>query len=356
MNKLFPPIAAGRLTLPNRIVMAPMTRARADDAGRPLPIVATYYAQRASAGLIISEGLFPEPMGKGYVRTPGIADAAQVAAWKPVTAAVHAAGGRIVAQLMHAGRISHPSLLPDGATPVAPSAVKPAGAVYTDAGMLPHPMPEALTEEGIAAVIAGYAAAARRAIDAGFDGVEFHAASGYLPMQFLSTGSNLRTDGYGGSAANRARFTVEALQAIAAAIGADRTGIKLSPEMAFNDITDADPMQTYTTLVDRIAPLGLAYLHVAPAARGADYHHELRARFNGTYIAGAGFDGATAVAGVDAGEADAVAFGQLFIANPDLPQRLREGAALAKVDPATFYAGGEKGYIDYPATTVAAMA
>ncbi len=354
MNTLFTPLSAGRLALSNRIVMAPMTRARADDDGRPLPITATYYAQRASAGLIISEGVFPEPMGKGYVRTPGLADAAQVAAWKPVTAAVHAAGGRIVAQLMHVGRISHPSLLPGGATPVAPSAVQAAGAVYTDAGMLPHPVPEALSAEGIAAVIAGYAAAARRAVEAGFDGVELHAASGYLPMQFLSTGSNQRTDGYGGSAANRARFTVEALQAIAGAIGADRVGIKLSPEMAFNDITDADPMQTCTTLVESIAPVGLAYLHVAPAARAAEYHRELRTRFGGTYIAGAGFDGTSAAAIVAAGGADAVAFGQLFIANPDLPQRLRTGLPLASADPATFYAGGEKGYIDYPAAATVA--
>jgi N-ethylmaleimide reductase len=226
--------------------------------------------------------------------------------------------------------------------------------VYTDAGMLPHPVPEALTVEGIAAVIAGYAAAARRAIEAGFDGVEFHAASGYLPMQFLSTGSNQRTDDYGGSAANRARFTVEALQAIAGAIGADRVGIKISPEMAFNDITDADPMQTCTTLVERMAPLGLAYLHAAPAARAAEYHRELRQRFGGTYIAGAGFDGTSAAAIVAAGGADAVAFGQLFIANPDLPRRLRDGVPLASADPATFYAGGEKGYIDYPAAALAA--
>lgn len=354
MTDLFTPTTAGRIGLKNRIVMAPMTRARADDAGLQAPIAATYYSQRAGAGLIVSEGVFPEPMGKGYVRTPGLADAAQVASWKPVTDAVHAAGGRIVAQLMHVGRISHPSLLPGNATPVAPSAVQAKGGVYTDAGLLPHPVPEALTPDGIRAVIAGYAAAARRAIDAGFDGVEFHAASGYLPMQFLSTGTNLRTDGYGGSAANRARFTVEALTAIAAAIGADRVGIKVSPEMAFNDIQDADPMQTYTTLVELIAPLGLSYLHVAPAARAADYHRELRSRFTGTYIAGAGFDGASAAAIVASGGADAVAFGQLFIANPDLPRRLRDGVPLASADPATFYAGGEKGYIDYPAAVAQA--
>jgi N-ethylmaleimide reductase len=349
MTTLFTPLTAGRLKLANRVVMAPMTRSRADDAGRPLPIVATYYAQRATAGLIISEGIFPEAIGKGYVRTPGLADAAQVAAWKPVTAAVHAAGGRIVAQLMHAGRISHPSLLPGGATPVAPSAIQPKGAVYTDAGMLPHPVPHALTIDEIRTTIAGYAAAARRAIEAGFDGVEFHAASGYLPMQFLSTGSNDRTDAYGGSAANRARFTVEALQAIAAAIGADRVGIKISPEMAFNDISDANPMETYTTLVEAIRPLGLAYLHVAPAANAQAYHADLRRRFGGVYIAGAAFDGARAAGLVASGDADAIAFGQLFIANPDLPARLQAGAPLSEADPATFYAGGDKGYIDYPA-------
>ncbi|MBC7781478.1 MAG: alkene reductase [Proteobacteria bacterium] len=345
---LFSPLTAGSLELRNRIVMAPMTRSRADDAGHVQPLSATYYAQRASAGLIITEGVFPSAIGKGYVRTPGLADAAQAASWKQVTDAVHAAGGRIVVQLMHAGRISHPTLLPAGATPVAPSAIQPKGAVYTDGGMLPHPVPRALALDEIASTIAEYGAAAKRAIDAGFDGVELHSASGYLPMQFLSSGSNTRTDGYGGSVGNRVRFVIEALQSIVDAIGAERTGIKISPENPFNDITDANPKETYTTLVEAIRPLGLAYLHSAPAANAEMYHVELKKRFGGVYLAGVGFDRAHALDIVARGGADAVVFGTMFVSNPDLPARLEVDAPLTPADPATFYTPGEKGYTDYP--------
>jgi N-ethylmaleimide reductase len=281
VNDLFAPLNVGRYALANRIVMAPMTRSRADDAGVPGELVPVYYAQRASAGLIVTEGTFPSPMGKGYVRTPGIHSDAQVAAWKKVTEAVHGKGSRIFLQLMHAGRISDPSFLPGRATPVAPSAVQPKGASYTDEGMKPFVTPRALETAEVAGVIEEYAQATRRALEAGFDGVELHAASGYLPMQFLSSGSNLRSDRYGGDAEKRVRFTVETLQAMSAAAGPDRVGIKISPEMAFNDITDGNPVETYTTLVRAIGDLGLAYLHVALFGAQTDYHGLLRPLFKG---------------------------------------------------------------------------
>jgi N-ethylmaleimide reductase len=354
VNDLFAPLNVGRYALANRIVMAPMTRSRADDAGVPGELVPVYYAQRASAGLIVTEGTFPSPMGKGYVRTPGIHSDAQVAAWKKVTEAVHGKGSRIFLQLMHAGRISDPSFLPGNATPVAPSAVQPKGASYTDQGMKPFVTPRALETTEIPGVIEEYADATRRALEAGFDGVELHAASGYLPMQFLSSGSNLRTDRYGGSAEKRARFSVEALEAMAAVAGADRVGIKLSPEMAFNDITDADPVETYTTLVQAIGNMGLAYLHVALFGAPTDYHSLLRPLFRGAYLAGGGLTRESAEALLHAGTADAVVFGSLFVANPDLPLRFRLKAPLNQPDSTTFYTPGAKGYIDYPMLEAAA--
>lgn len=350
---LFSPLKVGRYQLANRLVMAPMTRSRADDRGVPSELVPVYYAQRAGAGLIISEGIYPSPMGKGYVRTPGIHSDAQVAAWKKVTDAVHAKGGRIFAQIMHAGRISDPSFLPDGAIPVAPSAIRPNGQSYTDQGMKPHVTPRALESGEIPGVIAEYAEAARRSLEAGFDGVELHAASGYLPMQFLSTGSNQRSDRYGGSAVNRARFTVEALEAMAKVAGADRVGIKLSPEMPFNDISDADPKETYATLVGAIGNMGLAYLHVTPYGKEVDYHQLLRPLFRGTYLAGAGLTRESAERLLSEGKADGAVFGALFLANPDLPERFKRHAVLNSPDPATFYAPGPEGYIDYPALEAA---
>lgn len=354
VNDLFAPLNVGRYALANRIVMAPMTRSRADDAGVPGELVPVYYAQRASAGLIVTEGTFPSPMGKGYVRTPGIHSDAQVAAWKKVTEAVHGKGSRIFLQLMHAGRISDPSFLPGNATPVAPSAVQPKGASYTDQGMKPYVTPRALEITEIPGVIEEYAHATRRALEAGFDGVELHAASGYLPMQFLSSGSNLRTDRYGGSAQKRVRFSVEALEAMAAVAGADRVGIKLSPEMAFNDITDADPVETYTALVQAIGNMGLAYLHVALFGAPTDYHSLLRPLFRGAYFAGGGLTRESAEALLHAGTADAVVFGSLFVANPDLPLRFRLKAPLNQPDSTTFYTPGAKGYIDYPMLEAAA--
>lgn len=346
---LFSPVQLGHLTLRNRIVMAPMTRSRADANGVPTDLMALYYAQRAGAGLIISEGTYPSAMGKGYLGTPGIYTDAQVAAWKKVTDAVHAKGGRIFAQLMHAGRISHPSLLPGGATPVAPSAVRPDVLAYTPDGQKPIETPRALELAEIPAIIAEYAEGTRRALQAGFDGVELHAASGYLPMQFLSSGTNLRTDAYGGSAENRTRFVVEALEAMAGVAGADRVGIKISPEMAFNDISDANPQETYATLVSRIGGMGLAYLHVALFGASTDYHALLRPLLTtGAYLAGGGLDQARAEVLIGSGKADAAVFGSLFVANPDLPERFKHGASLAQPDASTFYVGGEKGYVDYP--------
>jgi N-ethylmaleimide reductase len=348
MNDLHAPLTIGRTWLANRFVMAPMTRSRADDAGLVGPLTATYYAQRASAGLIITEGLWPEPMGKGYVRTPGLADARHVVAWCKVTDAVHRAGGRIVAQLMHAGRISDPSLLPGGAVPVAPSAVRPDGATYTDTGMRPHVTPRALAVREVGAVIERHVQAARLAIEAGFDGVELHAGSGYLAMQFLSSGTNLRTDAYGGSAARRVRFVTETLEALVLAVGAHRVGLKITPQMQFNDLVDDDPRATYTALLQAIRPLHIAFLEAAPAAASVVTHARMRALFEGAYLAGVGFDAARARAFVRTGQADAIVFGNPFIANPDRPRRIALGAPLAAADPSTFYAGGARGYIDYP--------
>lgn len=349
MSQLFTSVRIGRLTLPNRFVMAPMTRSRADDGGVPDDLVATYYAQRAGAGLIITEGVFPAAMGKGYVRTPGIESDAQVAAWKRVTEAVHARGGRIFMQLMHCGRISHPSLLPAGAQPVAPSAIKPAGQTWTGAGMQEFVTPRALSSAEIASIIEDYRQATRRALAAGFDGVELHTASGYLPEQFLSSGSNQREDEYGGSVTNRTRFVREVLAAMTAEAGSDRVGIKISPEMGFNDIVDAAPEETYTYLVEQLRDLKLAYLHVSLFSAKTDYHALLKPRFDGAYLIGGGLDQADAEALIANGRADATVFGTAFLANPDLPERFRRGAALNAADKATFYTPGEQGYTDYPA-------
>lgn len=348
MNPLFTPLRVGPLHLPHRVLMAPMTRSRADDEGRVGPLTATYYARRAGAGLIVSEAIYPEPMGRGYVRTPGLADARHVDAWRGVTRAVHAAGGRIVAQLMHAGRISHPVLLPGGATPVAPSAVRPRGSTYSDAGSLPHVEPRALKLHEIRDLVDHFAAAARRALEAGFDGVELHAGAGYLASQFLATGTNRRDDRYGGSALNRTRFVVEVLEAVAAVAGADRTGLKITPHMDFNDLDDTDPHATHAALLQALRPLHLAFVEMAPGAQGEALHAELRPLFGGAWFAGVGFDGERARRWIESGRADAVMFGQAFIANPDLPRRLATGAPLAAADPATFYSGGAAGYVDPP--------
>ncbi|WP_394781865.1 alkene reductase [Undibacterium sp.] len=349
MNILSTPATVGRYTLRSRFVMAPMTRSRADnDTGVPSPLAVTYYGQRAGAGLIITEGTQPSAMGKGYVRTPGIHSAEQVQAWKDVTDAVHQQGGLIFLQLMHCGRISHPSLLPDNATPVAPSAVQPAGTVFTASGPQDLVMPRALETAEIAGVIADYRLATRYALEAGFDGVELHAASGYLPEQFLSSATNQRSDQYGGSLPKRARFILDVLEAMIAEAGSDRVGIKIAPEMNFNDIRDAAPQQTYRYLVEQLAPLQLAYLHVAVYKSEFDYHGMLRPLFPGAYLQGGGLNKDSATLVLTEDRADAAVFGSLFLANPDLPQRLLQDAPLNTPDRDSFFSPGAKGYIDYP--------
>jgi N-ethylmaleimide reductase len=346
---LFTPLKVGRYTLPNRIVMAPMTRSRAGDDGVPGELAPEYYAQRASAGLIITEGTFPSPMGRGYLHTPGICTDAQVEAWARVTRAVHARNGRIFLQLMHAGRISDPSFLPGNATPVAPSAVRPNGQSLTAEGMKPHVTPRALTTEEIAGVIAEYRRATERAIDSGFDGVELHAASGYLPEQFLSSNTNHRTDRYGGSIEHRARFILETLEAMIAVAGTARVGIKIAPELGFNDIADETPLHTYAHLTEMLDLLNIAYLHVSLHRPRNDYHGILRPLFRGAYFAGGGLTKTMAEHLLADGAADSAVFGHLFLANPDLPARFRRNASLNSPDRSTFYTGGPKGYTDYPA-------
>ncbi len=328
--------------------MAPMTRSRADAKGVVSPLTAEYYGARADAGLIITEGTAPSAAGLGYARTPGIYDNAQIDAWRAVTAAVHARGGKIFLQIMHVGRIAHSAnrTIPDA--PVAPSAIRAAGQMWTDAqGMQPNDEPRALETAEIPAVIAEYAQATRNALAAGFDGVELHAASGYLPNQFLAPGSNQRTDAYGGSIENRIRFVVETLAAMIAAAGSSgKVGIKISPGMNFNDIQDPDPIPASIALAQAIAPLHPAYLHVMRTGIGAET--KLREAFAGTLLVGGGFGKAEANATLAGGSADAVVFGTPYIANPDLVTRLERDAPLAEADKSAFYTPGPKGYTDYP--------
>jgi N-ethylmaleimide reductase len=354
MPDLLTPLKLGRLELPNRIFMAPMTRNRAPET-LATPMMAEHYRQRAGAGLIISEGSQISPFAVGYPATPGIHGEAQVAAWKTVTDAVHAAGGRIFVQLWHCGRISHPDLL-GGETPVSASAIRPAVKAITWTGQQDSVTPRALNTAEIGRLVACYANAARNALAAGFDGMEIHAANGYLIDQFLRDGSNRRNDDYGGSIENRCRFLLEVTQAVAAEAGADRVGVRLSPWQPFNDMRDSNPQATFCHAVERLDGFGLAYLHItemgreAPGAAGPAFAPaELRKRWRGVLVANAGYDKARANAALASGAADAVAFGVPFIANPDLVERLRRDAPLNAADPQTFYNGGEKGYLDYPA-------
>ncbi len=352
IEKLFQPLDLGAIHIDNRIIMAPMTRSRASMTGTVTPSIATYYQQRASAGLIISEGVYPSAMGKGYLGTPGLYNEAQRDAWKQVTDVVHAQGGKIVIQLMHAGRISHQSLLPDEALPVAPSAIAANGLAWTKKGQLPHPVPMELSKSQIVSTIEDYAHSAKLAIEAGFDGVELHNASGYLPMQFLSTNANQRKDEYGGSAINRTRFSLELLEALGHAIGIEKVGIKISPEMGFNDIQEADPVDTYKTLVSRL-PKNMSYLHVMRAGwKEANYFELLKPLFKGAFLAGGGFNRDEAIQMTSNQSTDAVVFGTAFIANPDLPLRLKLNLELAQVDQSKLYMGGDKGFIDYPAVSL----
>jgi N-ethylmaleimide reductase len=348
MPTLFDSLRLGPLTLPNRIVMAPMTRSRADDAGAPTDIVATFYAQRASAGLLISEATYVSLGAKGYSRIPGLHSAVQTAAWRKVTDGVHAAGGRIFSQLFHTGRVAVPQLLPQGVAPVAPSAIAIKGKNYTDLGPIDYVVPRALETSEISGIVAEYESAARNALAAGFDGIEVHAASGYLPHQFLDSTINQRTDRYGGSVENRCRFVLEVLDAVIGVAGADRVGIKVSPRIKFNDVVEPDAEAVYPHLARELSARKIAYLH--GAKQGAyDVHTDMRPHFKGLYFAGSGFEKQSGEALLAAGGADAIVYGKLFISNPDLPRRFRENAALADGDSKTHYSKGPQGYIDYPA-------
>ncbi len=352
---LFSAGTLGKLTLRNRIVMAPMTRSRAI-GNVPNDLMVKYYADRADAGLIITEGVAPSADGLGYSRIPGLFTDAQQAGWKKVTDAVHAKGGRIVVQFMHTGRIGHPDNMLPGARMVAPSAVAAAGQMWTDQkGLQDHPVPVEMTEADIAKAIGEFVDASKRAIAAGFDGVELHGANGYLIDQFLNAKSNRRTDRWGGSVENRIRFAVEVAKAVAAAIGPERVGIRISPHGVYNDMApDAEMDALYLALLRALNPLGIAFVHFidvgvmgAPESKPV-LRKALREAFDGAFILNGGYDGAKAEADLAASTGDFVAFGKPFVSNPDLVAKLKAGTALRMADPATFFTPGEKGYTDYP--------
>ena len=350
---LFAPITLAGLDLPNRIAMAPMTRNRAGEGHVPTDLMATYYVQRASAGLIITEATQVSPLSIGYPNTPGIHTSEQTAGWRKVTEAVHAAGGRIWLQLWHVGRVAHPSLM-DGQQPVAPSAIAAKGETFTGKGMEPFVTPHALTTDEITAVVDQYAQAATYAKEAGFDGVEVHAANGYLIDQFLRDGSNRRTDEYGGSVENRARFLYEVTCAVTSVWGGGKVGVRLSPVNPFNDMSDSDPLATFTQTAQGLNDYGLGYLHVVEPidSAGTPITSAIRRVFRRPLIVNGGYTRETGDAAIASGAADLVAFGVPFLANPDLPQRLAHNAPLNPPDRATFYGGDAKGYTDYPAMAV----
>lgn len=351
---LLTPVQVGPYTLSNRMVMAPMTRNRAGEGNVPGPLAALYYEQRASAGLIVTEASQVSEQGVGYPNTPGIHTDAQVEGWRRVTEAVHARGGRIFLQLWHVGRISHSSLQPGGALPVAPSAIAAEGRVRMAAGVVPYETPRALELAEIPGVVKQFEDGARRALEAGFDGVELHAANGYLIDQFLRDGSNRRTDEYGGPVENRARFLVEVTEAVARVWGADRVGVRLSPVSPYNGMSDSDPLATFAHAAGALGRFGLAYLHVIapqaldPLSPDSEIARAMKARFGGTVVLNGGYSRETGNALLAEGLAKLVAFGVPFLANPDLVERFAEGLPLNTPDPSTFYGGGEKGYIDYP--------
>lgn len=356
---LFTPIQLGAYKLPNRIVMAPLTRNRAGAGNVPQSLNVIYYQQRASAGLIIAEATQVSPQGVGYPNTPGIHSTDQVAGWQQVTQAVHSKGGRIFLQLWHVGRISHPSLQPNGALPVAPSAVRPQGEAMTYAGMQPYVTPRALELEEIPGIVEQYRQAAQNAMVAGFDGVEVHGANGYLLDQFLRDGTNRRTDAYGGAVENRVRLLLEVTQAVAEVCGRGLVGVRLSPSSTFNDMSDSDPKATFSYAIEALNPLNLAYLHLLEPS-DADLRHggvpittkDFRSVYRGMLMVNEGYDQASGNRAIAAGDADLVSYGRLFIANPDLPQRFLQNAPLNEPNPDTFEGGGAEGYIDYPALMV----
>jgi N-ethylmaleimide reductase len=360
MLSLFDPVRIGAISASNRIVMAPLTRNRADAGQVPSALAATYYAQRAAAGLIVSEATQVSAVGQGYLDTPGIFNADQVAGWRGVTDAVHARGGKIVCQLWHVGRISHVSLQPNGGAPVSSTARAANTKTYTAQGFEEVSAPRALTLEELPGIVAEYRHAARLALDAGFDGVEIHAANGYLLEQFLRDSINDRTDAYGGTRENRVRLPLEVVAAVVAEIGADRTGIRISPVTPANDAgQDSDARGLFEYFIERLAPLQLAFVHVVEGATGGprdnvpfDYE-ALRRRFKegnpqGAWIVNNSYTRSMAIDAVAHGRADLVAFGRPFISNPDLVERLRLDAPLAPMNPATLYGGGATGYTDYP--------
>lgn len=362
---LFKPTTLGDIAVANRIAMAPMTRSRAGPDGVPRDSTELYYVQRASAGLIVSEAINISADAVGSPMTPGLYTDAQADVWRKVTAGVHAAGGRIVAQLWHTGRVGH-SVVRGGALPVAPSAVAIEGQQhFTGQGMMDYEVPRALDTSEVAQIVADYGRAAERAIEANFDGVELHAAFGYLPNQFLVGSANMRTDAYGGPIENRVRFVIEAMEAIVAAAGAKRTGIKLSPIIPFNGMVDSDPRALYAHLIDRLNDLGLAYVHLMqamfPLDDFPDWPKDALATFGpmieAPIITNGGYDKASAERALQGAGVRMASFGAPFVANPDLVARFREGAPLAQPDRATMYGGGDEGYVDYsPATGDAALA
>jgi len=363
---LFQPARLGRYTLPHRIVMAPLTRSRARQPGNvPSSLNACYYTQRASAALIVTEATQISQQGQGYAWTPGIHSREQVEGWRLVTDAVHKAGGLIFLQLWHVGRISHPSLQPDGMLPVAPSAVKPAGQAFIEnengqGQLVPFVTPRALQIEEMPYIVQQYARGARHALEAGFDGVEIHAANGYLLDQFINSRTNHRADSYGGAIENRGRLLMEVVEAVNEVWGSDRVGVRLSPLGSFNDMGDDDPETTFGSIAEKLNSYALAYLHVVnPAAAAIEKGTEpdsgarrvfelMRGKYRGTLIVAGGFDHETAEDWLRQGKADLIAFGRKFLANPDLPERFRSRAPLNADDPSTYYGGGAKGYTDYP--------
>jgi N-ethylmaleimide reductase len=363
---LFQPVAVGRYKLRHRMAMAPLTRSRAGQPGNvPTPLMACYYAQRASAALIVSEATQVSMQGQGYAWTPGIHSREQVEGWRLVTNAVHEAGGKMFMQLWHVGRISHPALQPDNMLPVAPSAIKPAGNAFIEnergeGELVPFVTPRALQIEEMPYLVGQYVRGARNALTANFEGVEIHAANGYLLEQFIDSSTNRRTDAYGGPVENRARLLFDVVEAVTKVWGADRVGVRLSPLSTFNDISDDDPEATFGYIAGRLNDYGLAYLHlVNPAISALEKGEEpapqalrmvdlIRAKFRGPLMVAGGFDHDTAEAWLEKGRADVIAFGRKFLANPDLPQRFRVRAPLNRDDPPTYYGGGAKGYTDYP--------
>ncbi|WP_067177218.1 alkene reductase [Microtetraspora niveoalba] len=352
-EEFFQPLTLGKLELPNRLVMAPMTRSRAY-GGLVDDLTAQYYAQRAQAGLIITEATQVSEIGQGYIQTPGLHSDEQIQAWRKVTDAVHAAGGAIVAQLVHCGRIGHPVLYAGGAVPVAPSPVGSGEVLFTPDGLLEHPVPREMTGDDIARTIADFADAARNAVQAGFDGVELHGANGFLLHQFLADGSNRRTDGYGGSIAGRIRFTLEVVEAVAAAVGPERVGLRLSPGITYNGIAESDTADLYRALVRALAPTPLAYLHVSETIT-RDVTWLIRQEWPGALLlcphpTADSFPAtpATGAAALREGAADAIALATMWLANPDLPARIRAGGPYNEADPGTFYGGDHRGYTDYP--------